>query len=558
MSLSRQPGSAVALALAADPAVLPVIMTVAGVALTVSAAVFAYHEYEAYEENKHKKEIEVVNELHQKFLAKISIPDAEDIKGFPAIFKFRVEDKAEVIESMHMTEEQVRDVGQNCKRCDDESLQPYRQAILDAILKLQEYYFIKDKNSVTSRVICYLLYMLETKCLNFQGYDYDIGYLSALIHFINAYASLKNTTKTQHFSRFNAVYRCLMEAKQSLERHRELLSLDEMIRELKDFCVFESDHLIRYLMRMFVENNNEIYIQTVTMDELSHNILRQEYIRSAFSGMIFDRDNEIHLPHCIFTEWVVALSRYYLYSTDVISNIKEDEITLTTKIFSDVESKQQKKYWEAQKLFEQIKAIRAVFKETSNYISTKAIDKDLIPVNDTQEVIERTKMIYRFALLTHQVISLQYLCMQLLKSLKQLGEVYVKNPNHFRHIFILLSLLCQKIKENTVMCKNDIENIQIMNGDRMQLDSFQLFPEEVKTRLDNIGLRINRLEDGIKDYREKAIKELSFSEVETEIKNHMLETAHLIENLYQLKIEVPEEKDEIEEKSEAPAAHLSS
>ncbi|MDX1900753.1 MAG: hypothetical protein SFW66_01955 [Gammaproteobacteria bacterium] len=544
MSFSRPSGSAVALGLAADPLALPVIVTAAGVALTVAAAQFVYHEYKAYEEAKYKKQIDDVNMLHQKYLAKIMIPNEAEIQGFPAIFRWGVGDKANTVESMHLTDDQVKEIGQSTRRCDDVALAVYRQHILSAILKLQEYYFIqKNKDSVTSGVICYLLHMLEEKCLNFQGYDYDIAYLTALIHFINGYASLKHTKKTQHFSRFNAVYRYLLTAKQSLEKHKELLSLEEMLFQLKDFCLFQSDKLLRDFVSMVSEDDNLEFAETVTIEELANGILREEYIRSAYSGIVLERDHQIDVPDSLYKDWIKSLSQYYLASINVDAKINERNIQLSTDMFEE-KADVRNNFWESNKKFQQIKKVHNLFLKCHNFISSKIVEGKLVPVSDGGEIIERSKILYHFVLLIHQMISLQYLSMRLIRSIKQLGEVYVKNPNHFREIFLALSVLCQTIKLNAEKCKENFMAIQVNNGNAMQLDTFQSLPEKIKSRLDTVILRIDNLEEDISDYRENATKDMKASHEEVEsMKHEMFETVRFIEKMYQLEVNVPEEKE---------------
>lgn len=111
MFMRNQIGSISALSMAANPAALPVLAAVAGIGVTVAASAFAYHEYKEYEEKKHREEIENINRLHKKYLARISVPDYNEIQGFPAIFVLPENKDASKAQSMHLTDEDVQAIG---------------------------------------------------------------------------------------------------------------------------------------------------------------------------------------------------------------------------------------------------------------------------------------------------------------------------------------------------------------------------------------------------------------------------------------------------------------
>jgi len=534
MDISKQLGSAAALALASDPLSSPTTIFTAGVAVIISAALFAYKEYEDYEENKHKSEIEAINKLHEKYLAKIIIHDSAEIRGFPPIFKFGTGDKINTVEFMELTSEDVLDISKTNYASNDERLAYYQKCIFNAVLKLQDYYFSDEKKKrITANVICYLLDMLQAKCLNFQGYDYDIAYLSALIHFINAYSSMKKTTKTRHFSRLNEVYKYLLSAKLSLEHHQQLLSLNDTVNSLKDFCLLQNDTLLRYLALMFVAKKDEVYVATVTIDELKDHILRKKYIRCEINGLPTSHDEQIEVPNCIFRKWLEILANYYLQTLNIDRNCVEKDIVLSADIFADHKSSH-------------IRLIRDAFKGAENFISSKVEDDILVKVSEDAEIIERTKIVYQFCHLIHQIISLQYLSLQLLRSSKQLGDIYLQNPKHFQKVFILLEDLCQAILISTKQNEQNLVMIQNKNGNNMQLDSFQEFPEKIAEALNTVVVRVSTLSKRILNHRKKSA-ELQAGEAMTKKANEQItETTSLISNLYQLKLSFDEEEKKYE------------
>src|SRR5579862_4484066 len=230
-------GSVSALSLSADPKALPEIAAVGGTVI-VCAAVFAYKAYQHYEEKKHRKKIEEINRLHKKHLERIIIFENHEIRGFPIIYQMEQDKDSWSAKSLHYNDEEVEDIARYLPHGRDIELTTYKIAVRNAIKHLKKYYFAPkfDRNGVTAGVISYLLNMLHTKCLNFEGFDYDIAYLNALAHFTNEYASLKKVENSQRFSYLDPVYQYMLTAKQILQIHQESLSLEEIISEFRDNC----------------------------------------------------------------------------------------------------------------------------------------------------------------------------------------------------------------------------------------------------------------------------------------------------------------------------------
>ena len=569
MFLTNQLGSVSALSMAANPAALPVLAAVAGIGITVGAAAFVYHEYKEYEEKKHKEEIDNINRLHKKYLARISVPDYNEIQGFPAIFVIPEKKDAKdvaAIQSMHLTDEQIRDIGNTMPRGTDIVLCTYRQQVLSAILKLKEYYFSRStKTDITAGVIGYLLYMLETKCLNFEGYAYDIAYLNAITNFINAFASVKNTEKSQHFSRLQPVYSYLLSAKQTLEKHKEALSLEEIIGELRDSCENYNNQLLRCLVKMVSKNKYWELTQTVAIDELEQGLLRRKYIQAEVKSLVLKSDDEVKLPDSIFKFWVKALTEFFLKTLNPDNSLTSKDIVSPTALFAlpdidrlpkynhDLEKSKKPKEnsIEVEMIEKELKGISNVFKKCQNFITTRVEQKNradapkFVAVTDPHELINRSKVLADFATLIHELISLQYLSAQLLKSIKQLGEIYVKNPRHFCNIFHILENVCDQLKDRLEKTQNDFVTIQQANNNAMQLESKEVFPGQVKDVLNATYAMINRLGTSVKQYRIKVAKNINNNEPTMEsVKHEMFEAAKLLASTYQLQNKMPKHKTE--------------
>jgi hypothetical protein len=552
MSSSNPLGSVSALSLAANPASLPVIAAAAGVAVTVAAATFTYRAYKHYEEKKMRDEITQINRLHEKYLERIFIPDNNEIKGFPAIFKYDPDKPEAGVDSMHFTDDQIEDIGKKIPRSTDIILTNYRQSVQNAILKLKDYYYSRDdRKDLTAGVICYLLYILDAKCLNFEGYEYDIAYLDAITNFINAYSSLGENENTRKFSRLAPVYSYLLNAQQDLERHRDSLCLEDMIGELRDTCINQTSQLMRCLTKLASRQEDWNLIPYVTMDELEKGILRRNYIKIGIKGIVLRSDAIVCLPDSIFKDWVSSLANYYIRTINPDTDMQSQDITspdLLFKLpaFEKMESLQSNRFKLSSSEAEKLKKLEVEYKLTQKYFTTcknfmtSILDdnKDnkipkFVPIDNAVDIRIRSGMIAEFAKLIHQIISLQYMSVNLLKSIKQLGEIYVKSPANFRQVFNVFNILCKEIKTGIDDFKQSLIIIQQTNKNSMKLEDQELFPEQIKSILNVTYAKVSRLDRSIKEYRDRVPKEKNSPTTES-VKHEMFEVAAKLSKCYRI------------------------
>ncbi len=555
MAFRNSLGSLSALSLAKSDSTTASAIIAGGVVVTVGAAIFTYKAIKEYERKKYLEKIEKVNQLHTKHLAKIFISDYNEIQGFPAIFK--ISDDQNTVESLHFTQEEIKSIGETLPHGSDISLTNYREAVRNAILKLKAFYERKSEDNhhdvshdITSRVITYLLNMLQTKCLNFEGYDYDIAYLSALAKFVNGYASLKKSDVSQDFTRFNHVYSYLLTAKQLLEQHKEELTLEDLISELRAFCMKNTNLLIKNYAKLIVKNQHWDLIDNVTQDELAQDLLSKEYVHTEFKGWVLDRDKITPITDSIFKPWLINLAKYYLETLDPKSNLSTTDISAPEYIFivpsyerlkelKRVKKPTSKQLKEIELINETAKSVEFTFKSCKNFITTKLdlSSKNKIPqftsVTKKNEVLQRAKILADFATLIHKMISLQYLCTHLLKSIKQLGEIYVNNPENFCWIFSILNDSCLGITENVDTIRHLFQKIQQANLNHMQLEDKESFPEHVLAILNSTHKAISELSMRVKVYRNKIAENHPATEPSIEsVENEMFNVAKFLATMY--------------------------
>ncbi len=433
----------------------------------------------------------------------------------------------------------------------DVALVSYRESIRAALRKLQEYYFLRaqsedeESDEITIRVLSYLLHMIDTKCLNFLGYEYDIAYLEALTEFINEYASLGRGEHSQHFSRLKKVYKYLLEAKQKLEKHKEFLSLSETVAALRDHCVQHSDLMIRILVKMVASKGDTELAATVSHDEIIDGILREHYIRKELWGIELVADRQVDIAESVFQRWLKNLSIYYLSSLNIETGQKNTKTPCYEDFFSFIKKAENylagktigKSEKEIKKLNEemqqQLKQIAKVFNYSGNFISTvyRPSDKKFHVVHDESTLVERTKVVANFAKLIDDVISLQFVCIHLSKSIKELGEIYVKNPRHFHKIFGAVAKLCLLIQTDLQTCNDDFITLQEKNKDEMQVARKEQFPNEVRSLLDSVAVGVERLGAEINNCRRKAKKAITKDTIQS-VSYEMLEVVESVLGRY--------------------------
>lgn len=548
-------GSSAALSLMTSPTGLIVMASVAGAVVLITGATCAYKAWEHYQDKKHRKLIEAINLIHNRYLDRIFIPDNHEIISLPAPFKLEDGKPASTVDYMHYTDDQLMDIASTMPRGADIELSPYREYISNAITLLKKYYFSrseKDRHDTTSAVITYLLHLLESKCLNFAGYDFDIAIIDALSRFINDYASMQNKESSKHFTYLNPVYAELQFAKQQLQHHKDKLSLESMFIELRDTCLNKSKALIKEFTKLTVEEKYWPEINFSTMKQLRTGLLSKEYTSFEILGLVLTKDPKVLVRDSSFKPWVMELADYYLEAIDPDTKLKTTDIIppfellkvpdisrlLELRSFSISRKLTKEEKAEYKAIRKQFSELRSQYKTCRNFITTKlnpeTIDNrpEYESVSSEQDIYDRTVMLKKFALLIHEVISLLYLATHIIKSLKQLGEIYVKNPQHFRHVFNVLSVICKDVEEGVQANALDFQQIQLDNANAMQLAPREALARNITNILDSTRVTVKRIYERILSYRNRV--PTADDPTVASVNHEMFEVASLLSNLYHI------------------------
>lgn len=542
----------------ASNATIPVAIATSVGVVTIAGIIAAYKGFEAYEEKKHLEEITRINSLAKKYLQDIEVPQFRRVvAGFPLVYNLKNEKDVKSAECMHMTDDEIKSIGNVAPLNSDITLSYYQECIMNALKELKEYYFArKSKNDITSGVLCYLLFYIEKACLNFQGYDFDIEYLNRFDLFIDAYFSPSGET-SQHFSHLSYVCSYLREAKQELEKHREARTLFDLLTDLRKASIDSAPTLIKKLTQLLIRKDYWKHIDTLKMEELAKGILRKEYIRvEILHQTVLAKDPLITTSELgYFEEWVKKLADYYVDALHTDTKLTAEDIFNPQKTFilpdvthlnalNSMERWSQEDRVEAAKLKSEMQSIKSIFAANDNIVTLKydKKKKKFVTVSEDNEVSNRALVIQSVADLIHKIISLQHLTTYMLKSIKELGEISFKNPRHFRRLFHVLYELCNRIKLETREIKDEILAIQKANDNHVRLENEETLTNETLDLLTTTNATIIKLSDRIKAYREKLKKNKSSNEQQKDVaKREVFAVMKLISDVYSITIK-PDKK----------------
>ncbi|CDZ78498.1 hypothetical protein BN59_02808 [Legionella massiliensis] len=548
-SILNQQGSFTALSLLASNPEAQLIAgaVIGGVAVTVAGAAFIYKEFKAYKEKKHLNEINAINKLHEEHLSKIVVPGKNEILSLPVIFKFKTENDLKTVESLHYNEDIVRTKANKLPGQTDIALSLYQEAIRDAILKLKEYYFSRsDNNDTTGSVLSYLLEMLDSHCLKFEGYDYDIAYLKAIAAFIDAYASQGNNQNTKRFSHLDEVYSNIVKAQHLLDLHKDVLSLQELLSDLYDSCRNMNDEALRVFTMMINPRKHWKLMETVTKKELSQGMLKKYFIEGSILGLINIPDNETDILDSPFKDDLIHLVKYALSSIDpektlALSDIPKVDVQVPNLgryiELRDKDNLTQEEKTEKKGIKKQLEAFKSLFYESKNFVTLEMDPKTAnskhkyIPVSEYDEVVNRAGIMINFANLIRKIISLQYYSINLIKGIKSLGEIDVSNKYH-RKIFNVLDELCAQIQNDYLRLKTDLYKIQESSNNAMHIDEITKHRERIYALLETTNTTIGMAKDKIKKYWHKNREKTA--ELRFDAEYNLFTAAHLIAKTHDL------------------------
>lgn len=492
----------------------------AGSFATIVAGTFIYHEYQHANERKRINEIEKVNQLYRKHLYNISIPELNEKIHLPAIFTVNEETKA--VSSMHFTFEQIEEMNNISTEITDPDLLAYSEHISDTINRLKKFYLKRSiDNDVTAGVLSWVLYILTTYCRNFQGFAIDIAFLKHIERFISEYASIDGTEISENFSWLVPSDNHLLKAINALQKHRNTRSLRNSVAELGYVCRTKSSQLLRIFTQLTVKDPYKKYARFVSILELEQGILHTTKINKTVFGVAILTEKGRRVKS-FFEPWIRIMAAGYLSAIGIPDSQEIPEIQPPENIFIIPEEKSE---------------IRYALNRTTNFLTRESRGKKLDTINDPYHLHDRLEVYQNIATLIHQLTSLLWLCMQILRTFRQMGSIYVENPYHLQRIFHVLQALCQKITETSGIVHNQtayffgkMAREQIIHAHRVIPDTLLEYTSFLQKKIQEMGMEITNIHKGnaaMQNAARQAGRNIT-------IKHIMSETASRLEKAYHI------------------------
>jgi len=476
-----------------------------------------YRDYTAFEESKHRAEMDDVNKLYRLW-----VPD------FPPIFN---QDKSSSsIQSMHFTDEQIEAMKNPLPTDPAPELRGYRKLVSAAILKVRAWYQERIKiqgnearNDITAGVLSWLLYILETHCLQFEGRPIDIEDIEKIISFICGWCSLKHSEHTARFSNMGPVHELLKDAADRLREHHDSLSLQETIPVLSKSCIDESDCLMRLFVKLFVPEEYVYLADSVFEQELYQGKLRSRTIRRQFLGLKLHND-EIRLDG--FTaRWISILAKQSLGAAGLLKANSSLPLRTPEQLF----------------MIPNTQSIRYALAINENFLTTQHKK----PIEDPDVLNKRMKIIQEIAILIQKTVYLQTLCTSLSECAKELGNIYIRNPHHLVRFFSDLNALAAQIMHLGKSIKKAIMDIHTENGNTMNLAEFAELPQMITGSLQRLQTTLETTTATIRKHRYSSGQNIDVKKATQDATHQLLEDAIYCEKANGLiPFSVKEEKEE--------------
>lgn len=464
--------SALSMVAASNPAAIA-----AGTAgtLIIAAAVTTYAIWSNYTEKEHKEMIERINGLHRDYLSQISIDEHSAKVGFPPIFEDK---KNGQYGTVRYSEAMLKDIAENTLRTSGPTnLADYRTHIHDAILCLINFggKYKTDERNITTPVVEYLIHMLESKCVNFSGYSYDIAFLKAITTFINEYAGLFDAdTRSRHFAGLTRVYAKLTNAIQELEKQKENRTQAALIEETATICRVSGDKVLRNLVKFITPSEDWEDVDTTPLASILENKISLPSSTRFFFKLFHYIHKAKNLTSSQLGPLIKSLTAYYLESVDSDIDTPPKIPPLDFMHLTKLDPTNQAH-------IPTLRAIRDTFKCADNFLTTK-LDSDpesphlqFVPLKSKKDIPERMALLIEYAKLSHMLSSFQYVLTTLTKIIQHLGEAEASDPNKFRRIYHLHQEFCTAINVQIRVLKGGLIKIQQSNGNCMDVPKKQRF-----------------------------------------------------------------------------------
>jgi hypothetical protein len=406
---------------------------------------------------KHLKEISEINMLHLQYLGSIKV-NGKETPPLPKVF---TGDKDP--HGLEIGDDVLKDLAEAQAKYRDPRLPRYLEHILDAMTELRLFYWMRledrvgglgfkgDRDDITSNVLCYLLLMISTHCVNIVDNDVALLYLDGFKKFViwlgaqhNKFHNKSNSDYADHMETVRAslerAYYCLKSC--SLDR-----SFPDLLSSLTSDCRYLVQRMLRYSTQLITPTKYWDYLDYCTPRKLADKQIMKHYPHSHTLLSTY-----IPLPDCPMGNAINLCAQDYLLSITMEDKTEEkgDFIKADRFNFKNLSKKDRNK-------------VKEVFKNCKNFLTTmpkldKYKESTNITVADHEEVLTgRINIFSDYLTLIDRINIANYFCSHLIKRADQLGEIYINNPHHCVFLFQVLQGLGTEIDKRALGVRSQLD-----------------------------------------------------------------------------------------------------
>lgn len=470
---------------ASNPLAAGILAGIAGIA---AAAALVSHEVALYKKAEHEAEIQRI----------ISFWEDSGLKalGLHPPFEFIGENR-EKIKTNCFEKKRGRDTALR----DPLPLEliSYRVKIDEAMRSLQNY--IKNAShgsgtGMSTLVSHYLLNLLESEALRFEGRDQEIALTTALSSFICSYAHDEKSKHTQRIAFLSHVFLSLDEACDGLKRHQKSKPFIEILQETLGTLRDSGDQLIRFIIKIITPNHDWSMVDQQKLELLKAGIVAPNAHERLFLCIPHPRNHEDRIPSTFMDAWFHHLIQYYETSRDPdSSDIQAPPMCAFTVPPIEVFEENARKW-------------RAIFENSDNFI-TRELDsneanpskKTLVPIRDIVKIRQRVCFIADICALLHITSTLQTHFTGLHHFANSFGT-NAAQANEYENYYTALWKVCRKLTNQVEHIKNQYQKIKA-GSRQMPIVSHLQFQRDFLKLIEEMGEKIRQSKLGIDQSRKR-------------------------------------------------------
>lgn len=514
--------------LAANPITLAIVAGTLGAAtLGVATGMFIYKEIKDYKEKKYLEDILFIKGLQEKHWKDKPVYELGTTISLPDI----VTKEGDKYKLLSLNEDARKKIGADLPMPPDIELSEYQVEIRDAMISLKEYLNVRgvrDENDIINNTVDTFIVNLNSYCAQYHARPVDLVYLDMMANILCEFAAGKNNNvSSTKFTMLNDAYESIQRAYRILNKTKDTLSLTEIVEESYNVSRNNGLKYITTYTKLTNPVEEWAHLEFLKIRDLAAGLLDTAYTKYDFYFFTIDH-NEVQILGSVLKDSIKNAAAYQLSALKSGETLKQipdisfqiPDLARYNELNFKKKSKKLDKLEEKElkQITDQFEGIKKLFSSCSNIFTLKRDKKNkkvkFISVTECADdkekenlyavLVERANLYNSFITIVRENISLQYYEMQLLKSIKLLGEIDITSEEH-KKVFQAIEELSESLIKHCVELDLKIDGIGEKNPG-MKDPSHNDMRAEMKQLLNATRISTTRTKTAVKEYWDKYSK----------------------------------------------------